>query len=112
MIVRVYIAAILAAICLVGCASSEARHTWDPAMATAEAERDIAAGHIRFCFVGDYAFCSQGAPLAIPTAPGLPYHASPDITRRYPRFVIPEDGREYAQRYNMRMLRYLRSKHT
>ncbi len=99
---RVLIAAALAVFCLAGCAMVDAAHTWNPLVAAGDAERDIASGHIRFCFVGGRA----------PRAPGVP-DGSYQVVRRYPRVAVGPQGCiqdqgsdirfEYARRYNVRM---------
>jgi hypothetical protein len=106
MIVRCSIVAVFASMCLSGCAMVDAAHSWNPLMATAAADRDIASGNIRFCFVGGRA----------PIAPGIPDGAYPIVTR-YPRVAVGDQGCiqgpgsdsrwEYARRYNVRMWQHV-----
>jgi hypothetical protein len=88
----------------------EARHTWDPAVAVADADRDIAAGRVRFCFIGGYASY----------APGLPDQAA-RLVSSYPHIAVGPQGcvqsaqdlanhlvyTEYARRYNLHMWAYV-----
>ena len=99
---RTLFVVLVIALCLSGRATLEGRHTWDPAVAVTDAERDIAAGRIRFCYIGGYAS----------HAPGLPEGAFRRIGR-FPRVAIGPQGciqdehsparAEYARRYNVRM---------
>ena len=100
-----FIPVVFASVFLINCASI-ARQTWDPVTATSDAERDIAAGNIRFCYVGG----------RVPVPPGIPDHASPGIGA-YPRIAVGPQGCiqdehssirwEYARRYNIRMWQYV-----
>ena len=106
MIVRCSFVAVFAVMCLSGCATFEAAHSWNPLTATAAADRDIASGNIRFCFVGGRA----------PIAPGIPDRAY-SIVARYPRIPVGDQGCiqdqgsdirwEYARRYNVRMWQHV-----
>jgi hypothetical protein len=106
MIVRVSLVAVLAAICFSGCAVFQNAHEWNPLAAKAAAERDIASGNIRFCFVGGRA----------PIAPGIPDGAYA-LVARYPRIAVGDQGCiqdqgsdirwEYARRYNVRMWQHV-----
>ena len=94
---------------LLAFASVSAR-SWDPKTAFADAERDIASGNIRFCYVGGY----------VSHAPGVPDRALA-ILARYPRVAVGPQGciqdeqapirAEYARRFNVRMWTYV-SSHT
>ena len=81
---------------------------WNPATAVADAERDIATGKIHFCYVGGNT----------PTAPGVSGDADTfRVLNRYPKIEVGDQGcmqdkhfherAEYAQRYNVRMWRYV-----
>ena len=106
MIARIVMFAV-AVVGLTGCTTTTARHDRDAG--TVAAERDIAAGVIRFCYVGEpYAECSAGGPLSPrPHPPGLPTGVFPSITRHYPAFASPTPDWEYATLYNARMWRYV-----
>ncbi|MGH7981604.1 MAG: hypothetical protein ACREFF_00495 [Candidatus Udaeobacter sp.] len=106
MIFRAVPIAVLAALCFYGCASIGALQTWNPGRAVSDAERDIAAGNIRFAYIGGRA--------SYP--PNLP-DGSAKIARRYPRLEVGDQGcvqdsgfdvrKEYASRYNKRMWQYV-----
>jgi hypothetical protein len=84
----------------------EAAQSWNPLTATAAAERDIASGNIRFCFVGGRA----------PIAPGIPDGAYP-VVAHYARIAVGDQGCiqdqgsdirwEYARRYNVQMWQHV-----
>jgi hypothetical protein len=107
MIVRVLLSA-LALASLSCCAQIGALHTWNPAQARGDAERDIAAGRIRFAYIGGRASYPPGLPSG-----------SGDIVRQYPRLAVGPQGceqdsgfdirAEYARRYNARMWTYVSS---
>lgn len=88
------------------CAYVGALQTWSPSRADSDAERDIAAGNIRFAYIGGRAS----------HAPGLVDGASP-VVRRYPRLLVGPQGcdqdgsfdirAEYARRYNVRMWQHI-----
>jgi hypothetical protein len=111
MITRVLIFA-LAGTWLFGAAIVEATPPWDPSKATADAERDITARHIRFAYVGGRASY----------APGLPEDGRTwlFVLHRYSHLEVGPQGcdqddhfsqrKEYARRYNQRMWSYV-SKH-
>ena len=95
-------------VCLCGCAYVGALQEWNPSRAGGDADRDIAAGNIRFAYIGGRASY----------APGLPdgsYH----IVSRYPRLAVGPQGciqdngfdirSDYARRYNARMWTYVSS---
>src|SRR6266446_2183836 len=100
------VSAIFASIWLGSCAALCAAQTWNPLTALAAADSDIAAGWIRFCFVGGRA----------PVAPGLPDGAYA-VIGRYARIEVGPQGCiqdsdsdirwEYARRYNIRMWRHV-----
>ena len=106
MIARVVIAMFLAA-ATISCAAPPTR--WSPQSAAADAQHDIAAGRIRFAYIGGRASY----------APGLPKDGQSWLyaVRHYPRLEVgPEDcmqdehfseRREYAERYNRVMWSYL-----
>src|SRR3954468_10535715 len=90
---------------LVGCASGG---RWNPASATADAERDIASSQLRFAYVGGY----------VPHTPGLPRTESTyEVLGKYGRLAVGPQGcvqdklfelrTEYARRYNLRMWSYV-----
>ncbi len=90
---------------LYGCATRP-----NPDTAVTDAERDIAAGKIGFCYVGGFA----------PFAPGVPEGEDAfGILSRYERIAIGPQGcvqdeyfpilAAYARRYNERMWRYVYS---
>jgi hypothetical protein len=95
-------------LCLCSCAYVGALQTWNPGRAATDAEHDIAAGNIRFAYIGGYAS----------HAPGLP-EGSYRIVIRYPRFEVGPQGciqdngsdvrADYARRYNARMWTYVSS---
>lgn len=78
----------------------------NPANAVRDAERDIAAHKIRFCYVGGFA----------PYAPGVPQS---NVMKEYGRIAVGDQGCtpdnhsaenvEYAEKYNQRMWTYLLS---
>ena len=89
--------------------SVEAGRHWDPSNAAADAARDIAAGRIRFAYIGGIAS----------HAPGLPQdgHTWLVVLPRYPRLKVGRQGcnqdehfprrEDYARRYNQRMWSYV-----
>lgn len=91
----------------------EATTQWEPSTAAADAARDVAAGHIRFAYVGGIAS----------HAPGLPQDGRTwlVVLHRYPRLKIGPQGcdqdehfserTEYARRYNQRMWSYVSRRH-
>ena len=91
---------------LSGCLTYQNGRIWNPAMAVANAERDIAQKKVRFCYIGGYAT----------HAPGLPDGAFAQISR-YPRIAVGPQGcilnehspagADYAVRYNARMWQFL-----
>src|SRR3954463_3126526 len=97
MIVRILIGGLTLAIV----ASASAR-TWDPRTAVADAERDIASGKVRFCYIGGY----------VTHAPGVPETGRENVSR-YPHLAVGPQGcrldqhaavsAEYAIQYNGRM---------
>jgi hypothetical protein len=99
--------AIVTGLMLFAFASASAR-TWDPKTAVADAERDIASGKIRFCYIGGY----------VSHAPGVPDRAL-DILSHYPRIRVGPQGciqdeqspirAEYARQYNARMWKHVSS---
>jgi hypothetical protein len=82
---------------------------WDPGTAVADARRDIAEHHLRFCFIGGY----------VPHPIGVP-DSSYRIVSRYPRIEVGDQGcirsknsdveHEYARLYNEEMWRYVSRK--
>jgi hypothetical protein len=97
---------LLGVMCLCGCAYVGALQEWNPGRATRDAERDIAAGNVRFAYIGGFAS----------HAPGLP-EGSYGIISRYPRLAVGPQGcnqdngsdvrAAYARKYNARMWRYV-----
>ena len=95
-------------LCLCSCAFGGALHTWNPDRAASDAEHDIAAGNIRFAYIGGRA--------SYP--PGLP-DGSYATVRRYEHLDVGPQGcnqgntfdvrKEYARRYNARMWAYVSS---
>lgn len=93
--------ALLSCLWLCGCAT-----TRDPGNAIRDAERDIAAHNIRFCYIGGWA----------PYAPGVPQS---NVIMQYGRIAVGDQGciqdrhssdnAEYAEKYNQRMWKYLLS---
>jgi len=79
---------------------------WNPASAVAEAERDIAAGRIRFAYIGGYVSHAPGLPSDPATLKMLEGY-------RYRRLEVGPQGciqdehsferAEYARRYNQVM---------
>src|SRR5438128_4135418 len=100
MIVRWFLTTV-ALVCFAGDASAGALQRWNPSRAASAAEHDIAAGKIRFAYIGG----------RVSHAPGLPWD-SYDTVVRYPRLAvgpqgcIQDDGydvrAEYACKYNVR----------
>lgn len=96
----------LATLFICGCVYADAVQTWNPARADSDAERDIAAGNIRFAYIGGIASY----------APGLP-DGSYRAVRRYPRLEVgpqgcmQDDGFDiraaYARQYNVRMWKHV-----
>jgi hypothetical protein len=113
MIARVVVATLVATV-VTGCASpSTATVTrWNPHSAVSDAQRDIAAGHIRFAYIGGRESY----------APGLPEdgHTWLYVLHHYPQLEVgPQDCEQdqyfaerkaYATRYNHVMWSYV-SKH-
>jgi hypothetical protein len=89
-------------LCFCSCAYVGALQEWNPSRAANDADRDIAAGRIRFAYIGGRAS----------HAPGLP-EGSYRIVSRYPRLLVGPQGcnhdngtdirADYARRYNVRM---------
>ena len=107
MIARALVIAV-ASISMLGAIRAEARQ-WDSSSAVADAERDIAAGRIRFAYIGGVAS----------HAPGLPSDGRTwlVVLRRYPHLKVGPQGcdqdehfpqrAEYARRYNQRIWSYV-----
>ena len=105
MIARCLVIAMLAV--LAGCTQLTALQTWNPDRARSDAERDIAAGRIRFAYVGGRAAYPPG---------NLPEHSG-KVVRRYPILEVGDLGCEqdegfdirekYAARYNETMWQYV-----
>jgi hypothetical protein len=89
---------------LTGCSSRLPQ--WTPKAAVADAQHDIASGHIRFAYVGGF----------VPFAPGVP-EGSHESLQRYDRLKVgpqgcvqdkhAEERQEYARRYNETMWVYV-----
>ena len=113
MIPRVVVAIFLAA-AVTSCASPSTATVsrWNPASAVADAQRDIAAGHIRFAYIGGRASYAAGLPEDGRTWLYVLHH--------YPQLEVgPQDCEQdeyfserkiYATRYNRVMWSYV-SKH-
>src|SRR4051794_28918518 len=92
--------------CLCSCAHVGALQTWSPSRAATDAERDIAAHHIRFAYIGGRASYARGLP-----------DAAFSVVRRYPHLPVGPQGcdqdgsfdvrAEYARRYNIRMWQHM-----
>jgi hypothetical protein len=91
-----------------GCSSVSSR--WQPNTAALDAQHDIAAGHIRFAYIGGF----------VPVAPGI-REESYDTLQRYDRLKVGPQGciqdehraerLEYARRYNEAMWAYVSRQH-
>lgn len=108
MIARVLIIS-LASVSLFGPAVLEAAPPWEPGIAAADAERDIAAGRIRFAYVGGRASHAPGLPEAGRTWLFVLHRdqrleVGPQGCNQDEHF--PERA-EYARRYNQRMWSYV-----
>jgi len=109
MTTRTLLVVLVIALCFSGRRAVEARRTWVPAVAVTDAERDIAAGRIRFCYIGGY----------VSHAPGLPEKGYA-VAKDYPRIAVGPQGctrdehyetdAEYSTRYNKRMWHFLMSR--
>jgi hypothetical protein len=107
MILRVVTATLLLVIAT-GCVSPSRSKVWNSASAAADAQRDLAAGRVRFAYVGGY----------VSRAPGVPEDpATLALLERYHRLEVGPQGciqdehrferAEYARRYNRVMWSYL-----
>lgn len=113
MIARFIIAMVLAAAAVSSATPATAAMTrWNPDSAVADAQRDIAAGQLRFAYIGGRA----SYPPGVPSEGGAWLY----VRRHYPRLEVGPQGcaqdghfperKQYAQRYNQVMWSYV-SKH-
>ena len=93
--------AVAAALCLA------ADPTWKPADAVKEAEQDIRAGHIKFCWAGSIA----SRPVGVPIEVAKNYHkANAGIGCVTNDIPFRERQEEYTRRYNEKMFAYVSQK--
>lgn len=103
MLLRFLIVGLTVAVTTIASGSS---HAWDPQTAVADAERDIATSHIRFCYIGGI----------VPHPPGIPDEAYRKVAH-YDHIEVGSQTciqdatfstrNDYARLYNLRMLRYV-----
>ena len=93
------------ALALIACVSAR---TWDPSTAVADADRDIAAGRIRFAYIGGYVSHAPGLPEGPATLKTLERYRHLDVG---PQGCILDEHSaaraQYARRYNQVMWRYV-----
>jgi len=107
MIVRVAVLMLWISLSLTSCT-----RRWNPSTAEGDADRDIRAHKIRFCYIGGF----------VRSAPGIPEGEDPQrIYTHYGHIAVGpqdcvQDGKtlparwEYARRYNSRMWTYVSSR--